>query len=382
MRTPNPGTWAGRGLLALGVATLAACANMPTESAYTVLQRANVAMGASTLSSITFSGSGSGATFGQAYRPGEAWPKINYSSFLRTADYANAGFREDAARTRAEPTGGGAIPLMGSGEQRTSAWMRGTSAWNMTGNTANPAPLALTGQVHDLWTTPHGVIKAALANQPRIRMRTQDGRSLAAVSFRMPGQFQATALINAAGLVEQIESVQPHPVMGDTKSTIRFSDYRDVAGIRFPMRIQQDLGGFAVLDLAVKDVKPNARAEIEIPANVPTFVERVTADQAAEGVWFLAGGSHNSVAIEMADHLMVVESPLYDGRAAPMLAVARKLANGKPIRYVVNSHHHFDHSGGLRAAVAEGATLVTSEQARPYFEAILGHPNRIAPDAM
>jgi hypothetical protein len=70
--------------------------------------------------------------------------------------------------------------------------------------------------VHDLWTTPHGVIKAALANQPTLTSRTQDGRTLWAVSFVMPGRLRAMALINADGLVEQIESVLPNPVMGDT----------------------------------------------------------------------------------------------------------------------------------------------------------------------
>ena len=321
-------------------------------------------------------------TFGQAYRPGEAWPKISYSSFVRTADYANAAFREDAARTRAEPTGGGAIPLMGTGEQRTSGWMRGASAWNMVGNNAIAAPLALSGRTHDLWTSPHGVIKAALANQPRVRMRSDGERTLAAVSFEVPGQYRATALINGAGMVEQIESVQPNPVIGDTRSTIRFSEYRDVGAIRFPMRIQQNMGGHPVLDLAVMDVKVNAVAGNEIPPAVPGFAERVVTDKAADGVWFLAGGSHNSVAIEMADHVIVVESPLYDDRSAPMLAQARALAGGKPVRFVINSHHHFDHSGGLRAAVAEGAVLVTSALARPWFETVLANPNRIAPDAM
>ena len=183
-------------------------------------------------------------------------------------------------------------------------------------------------------------------------------------------------------MVERIDTLQPHPVTGDTASSIRFSDYQDVAGVKFPMRIQQVMGGFPVLDLAVREVKSNAVEAIEIPAAVTTATERVTTEKASEGVWFMAGGSHNSVAIEMKDHMMVVESPLYDGRALPLMAEVKKLANGKPVRYVVNSHHHFDHSGGLRTAVAEGATLVTSDLAKPYFEKVLANPNLISPDAM
>jgi glyoxylase-like metal-dependent hydrolase (beta-lactamase superfamily II) len=306
----------------------------------------------------------------------------HYSSFSRVADYENAAFREDAARTRAEPNGGGAIPLMGLGEQRTTSLMRGASAWNMVGPAPVASPVAYDMRVHDLWTTPHGVIKAALANNATSAMRTVDGRMLTAVSFAVPGRYRATALINAAGLVEQIESTQPHPVTGDTASVIRFSDYKDTGGVKFPMRIQQSMGGHPVLDLTVNEVKPNVSAGIEIPALVTAFAENVVATKVADGVWHLAGGSHNSVAIEMKDHMMVVESPLYDGRAKPMLAAVKNLSPGKPIRFVVNSHHHFDHSGGLRSAVAEGATLVTSELARPFFEATMANPNSIKPDAM
>ena len=148
------------------------------------------------------------------------------------------------------------------------------------------------------------------------------------------------------------------------------------------MRIQQTMGGYPVLDLVVNDVKPNVPAGIEVPALVSAFAENVVTTKVADGVWHLAGGSHNSVAIDMKDHLMVVESPLYDGRAVLMLAEAKKLSPGKPIRFVINSHHHFDHSGGLRSAVAEGATLVTSEVSRSFFQDTLANPNRIKPDAM
>ena len=382
MQVTYPGPMGRSLLLALATVGLLSCANAPPESAARVLQRADAAMGGSALRSISFAGSGSGSTFGQAFEPGMAWPKITYSSFSRMADYENAAFREDAARSRAEPTGGGAVPLMGTGEQRTMGLMRGNFAWNLAGPAAVPAPATLNERIHDLWTTPHGVIKAALANQATVTMPSEGGRSLAAVAFVVPGRFRATALVNPDGMVEQIESVQPNPVLGDTPSVIVFSDYQDFGGVKFPMRIRQSQGGFPVLDLAVAEVKPNAPSGIEVPAPVTTAVERVTADKVAEGVWFIAGGSHNSVAIEMKDHMMVVESPLYDGRAMPVLAEAKKLGNGKPIRFVVNSHHHFDHSGGLRAAVAEGATLVTSELARPYFERVLANPNSINPDAL
>ena len=373
------------GVLAVAVfsvSSLTSCANLPADNADAVLQRADTAMGGFALKSISFSGSGTGATFGQAYLAGQAWPKITYSSFSRVADYENSAFREDAARARAEPNGGGAVPLMGNGEQRTSGFLRGATAWNLVGPAPVAAPVAADLRVHDLWTTPHGVIKAALANKATATQQMEDGRQMTAVSFTMPGKMRATAFVNAAGLVEKIDSKMPHPVSGDTASTIRFTDYKDFGGVKFPMRIQQTLGGFPVLDLTVSEVKPNAPSGIEVPALVTAFAENVVVTKAADGVWHMAGGSHNSVAIEMKDHMIVVESPLYDGRAVPMLAEVKKLSPGKPIRYVVNSHHHFDHSGGLRSAVAEGATLVTSELSRPFFESTMANPNTIKPDAM
>ena len=112
---------------------LTACASVSQTEAQAVLEQSQKQMGGSALTSIRFAGSGSGTTFGQAYQPGMPWPRINYSNFSRLADYESAAFREDAARTRAEPQGGGAIPLMGQGEQRTSGWMRGGFAWKWSG---------------------------------------------------------------------------------------------------------------------------------------------------------------------------------------------------------------------------------------------------------
>jgi glyoxylase-like metal-dependent hydrolase (beta-lactamase superfamily II) len=365
---------------AAAVLGLAGCASVASDDAATVLRRADQAMGGAKLMTLRYAGTGTGTTFGQAYQPGRMWPRISYSSYSRVLDYGNSALREDAARSRAEVTGGGAVPLMGTGEQRTSGWLRGDVAWNMAGTTASPAQLAVNGRIHDLWTTPHGIIKAALRNPATVVVRDA-ARGETGVAFSEPGRFSAIVWINADNLVERIDSRLPDPVMGDIAVMTTYSDYKDFGGVKFPMRIRQSQGGFPVLDLQVSEVQDNIPAGIEVPANVVGATERVTVEPAAPGVWFLAGGSHNSVAIEMRDHLIVVESPLYDGRALPVLEQARKLAPGKEIRYVINSHHHFDHSGGLRAAASQGITLVTSEAARAYFEATLANPNRIQPDA-
>jgi glyoxylase-like metal-dependent hydrolase (beta-lactamase superfamily II) len=362
--------------LAAGLVLLASCAHR--ESAEAVLRQSEQAMGSAQIKTLRYAGSGTGGVFGQAFQAGQAWPRINIGFYAVWADYENAAWREDSARARAEPTGGGAIPLMGLGEQRVSAWLRGQHAWNMVGPAANAAPVALDQRIHDLWITPHGVVKAALRNKAQAR---QDG-SAWLVSFTEPNRFRATAWIGADGLVQRVDSVMPQHVSGDTTVTTTYSGWRDHGGVKFPSRIVQTAGGSTVLDLRVSEVQPNAPFASEVPATVASFAERAAAERVADGVWHIGGGSHNSVLIEMTDHLILVESPLYDGRAQAVINEAKRLVPGKPVRYVVNSHHHFDHAGGLRAAAAEGATLVVAEQARPYFERVLAVANGVRPDAL
>lgn len=357
------------------VSLLAACAHRDPAA---VLRQSDAAMGGTSLKTLRYAASGTGATFGQAYVPGNTWPRIQIPSYTRWIDYENAALREDSVRVRAEPNGGGALPPLGMGEQRVSGWVRGTHAWNMAGPAPAAAPVALDGRIHDLWTTPHGVVKAALRNGATVR--SEGGMNV--VSFSEPGRYRATAWIAADGLVQRVDSVMPHPVTGDTAVSTMYSGWRDFGGVKFPARIVQTQGGAPVLDLAVTEVQANAPFATEVPALVSGFAERVESQQVAPGVWFLGGGSHNSVLVEFADHLMLVESPLYDGRAQAVLAEARRLVPDKPLRYVVNSHHHFDHSGGLRAAAATGATLVVSEPARPWFEQAFATPNAIRPDAL
>jgi glyoxylase-like metal-dependent hydrolase (beta-lactamase superfamily II) len=86
------------------------------------------------------------------------------------------------------------------------------------------------------------------------------------------------------------------------------------------------------------------------------------------------------VVVEFNDYLAVIEAPLAEERSLAVIAEAKKLVPNKPIRYLLTTHHHFDHTGGLRTYVAEGATIVTHQSNVPYFEKTVVAPATLAPD--
>jgi glyoxylase-like metal-dependent hydrolase (beta-lactamase superfamily II) len=133
------------------------------------------------------------------------------------------------------------------------------------------------------------------------------------------------------------------------------------------------------------NVESNVPVDIPVPAAVRgTAVPpvRVDAEKLAEGVYYLTGGSHHSVAIDMGDHAVVVEAPLDEARSLAVIAKVKETIPGKPIRTVVNTHHHFDHAGGLRTFVDEGATIVTHQINQPYYLTAWAAPRTLRPDRL
>ncbi|MBM3346919.1 MAG: MBL fold metallo-hydrolase [Betaproteobacteria bacterium] len=226
------------------------------------------------------------------------------------------------------------------------------------------------------------MLKAAARNNARLDFKDIGGRSLAVLSFTEAGRYRATAYLNADFEVVRVESRYPDAVLGEVDAVTTYSGYRSFNGVMFPSLVQQKVDGRLVLDLIITKVEPNVPASMPVPDNVRNHAERVTTDKVADGVWFIAGGSHNSVAIEMRDHMVLIEAPLGDYRTLPVIDAVNKLAPGKSIRYVVNSHHHFDHTGGIRAAASTGATIVTQARSKAYFEKLLSAKNAINPDAL
>jgi glyoxylase-like metal-dependent hydrolase (beta-lactamase superfamily II) len=344
------------------------------QDAKATLEAASKALGTADVKSIEIQGNGVMFLVGQSAVPSEPWPLFNVRTFTRVVNYETASLREDLMRTRAlePPRGGGAYVR---GEHPLVSVLSGDHAWNVTPLGPAAAPIALSDRQFQFWSTPHGVIKAAMANPAGVQGRT--------IAFGIPGRFRATAALDAADLVERVEATLSNPVLGDMAVTVSYADYRDFGGVKFPTKIKQTYGGFPALELTITEVRANGPADIKVPDNVRLAGNpymRVQSQKAADGVWYVTGGTHHSVVIEMNDHLIVAEGPLNDDRALAVIAEARKLVPGKPIKYLIVSHHHFDHSGGVRAFAGEGATIIVQDASRAFFEQIVAAPATAGPD--
>ena len=126
---------------------------------------------------------------------------------------------------------------------------------------------------------------------------------------------------------------------------------------------------------------PNVRTA-QAPAAGGGQPVTVAVEQIADGIWFLTGASHNSVLVEFADHTELVEIPTSEARTQAVIAKAKELVPNKPLTKAVVTHHHYDHSGGLRAGIHAGLTIVTHEANKLWFEAIARRRHTIQQDAL
>lgn len=335
------------------------------------------------------------AAVGQNFTPNEDWPRFEVINYSRTIDYQNRSSREEYVRRQgAYPArGGGGTPLQGEQPQRFLT--SGNYSWNLNGGTPAAEPAAAEVRQIDIWLSPHGFLKAALeAGDVTAVESTFEGEKVTVISFTALGKYRVNGEITQDNLVARTQTWIANPVLGDTLFDHRYSNYKDFGGVRFPTQLHshqgdpQISGGRNWKEIRVTDVRVNPNPErLTVPdavrtASVPAIV--VALSQLAPGVWRIAGGSHHSVAVEFRDFVAVVEAPLNEARSQAVIAETRRLIPGKPIRYTVNTHHHFDHSGGFRTYVALGATVVTHQANRDFYRNVVLHPGRrtVEPDLL
>jgi glyoxylase-like metal-dependent hydrolase (beta-lactamase superfamily II) len=391
-----------------------------------VIAAASKAMGADSLNSITYSGSARNGAFGQSKSIGNPMGPVNVTQitqYTRTITFA----------PKVEPT---ALVLRSTGPTQPPTVpgapppMPGVFNQNITGQQATGW-----GQALNVWTSPWGFLKAAAANNATVRQ--QGGQRVVTFSppnFKSPsGQpYSVTGYINNQNLVTKVETRVEHAVTGDLLVEFEYSNYRDMNGVQVPTRIVQRQAGMVTFDATIASATPNPPnlAELLTPPPAPgrgggapgggaapgrggaapqgggaaaqggrgaaapqggggQGGGRGGAPQAAaapvekigEGA-FKIGGNYTSLAIDMGDHVLVVESGQSDQRGQAVMAAAKQAVPNKPVRFVVNSHPHFDHASGLAAAVAEGATILTHRNNEQVLERLLSGPRTLMGDSL
>ena len=350
-----------------------------------VLRAASAAMGdPDTLESIQYAGTGWVANVGQSYTPADDWPRFEVTEYTRTIDYGGRSSTEAYTRRQGEyaPRGGG-TPLVG--EQQRIFLTSGEHAWTMRG--PDPVPQPATAEVRqlDIWMTPHGFLKAAAdADDATAVALVLEGRPLTSVSFTAMDRYRVNGTINEDHLVERVQTWVPNPMFGDMIYDHRYTEYQDFEGYMFPTVLHSHQGdprihpGHNSMEIRVTNVQPHVDAD---PLTVPETVRQTTippvvvrSTEMADGVWRISGGTHHSIAVEFTDFVAVVEAPQDEARSLAVIAEVRQAIPDKPIRYVVNTHHHFDHAGGLRTYVAQSATVITDEANRAFYNDVVLHP--------
>lgn len=329
-------------------------------------------------------GSGDNFNVGQNLTPEAPLPRFEVTTAARTIDFFNRRWRLTQTRIPRFPTGNAA-------PQRQSFGIDSGVAYNVVGP---DSMVRVGGQTaidrgDELLDHPIGFLQAAFASGTEVVVDPAPGPTRI-IRLNVGGRRYAMIVDSATMLPRGVQRLTDNALLGDVIVDTEFSDWRDVHDLRLPARFVQKLDGrwtvsdvrYAALDVdgEIESLEASGSARAQTP---PTPTVNVTVDSIAPGVWYLAGQSHHTVAIETARSIVLVEAPQSDARALAVIEKARTLVPGKPVDLVINTHHHFDHSGGVRAAISQGLTVMTHEGNRDFYErTVFARRHSVVPDAL
>ena len=343
------------------------------QDAQTVIANASRTLGVDTMKTVQYSASGLDFALGQAPNPSAPWPKFINKSYTRAVDFDRPASRVERVRVQGEnpPRGGGLQPIVGEQPQMQTVVVNADTPWV---------------QQLEIWMLPHGFLRAAAKKNATVETKTTGGKRYSVVTFTGDNKAKVNGYINEQNLVERVETWIDNAFLGDMLWEAIYSDYKDIGGARFPMHIVQKQGGYPIWDLNITDAKANAAVNIQ-PAQgrggaAPAASAAPTAAQSeklGDGVYLITGG-YAAIAVDFTDHVTILEAGQSEARGLAVIGEAKRLIPDKPVKYVVNTHSHIDHSSGLRAAVAEGATILTHQVNKAYLEKTLSLPHTLNPD--
>ena len=246
----------------------------------------------------------------------------------------------------------------------------------------------------------------------RLPDRDIDGVKNRVLSYKEGADEFRIYLDAKTSLPTQTDILDDDPLEGDTSYLLRYGDWRKVGAVMMPFSLRYEINGRPFQEEQIKTIRHNVAASAEtfsipdqirnqkpdaMPIASQWILRRVAGNvsyldfgrapniewiKLADGVHKVAGGSHATIVIEMRDYLVAVEGPLYEARTAPVVKSIKARFPGKPIRYVIPTHHHLDHSGGIRALMAEGATMVVPFVAKDFYTRVAKSPHTRQPDTL
>ena len=331
---------------------------------------------------LDIEGEGKNYNLGQDMKPDLASQTFTVTGFHRVVDLTAPRMRTEQTRT---PT---FAYFQGPQAQTQILGLDGDVGYNanQTGVMTRIAAAATRDRQAELYSHPLVIARELLQPNTRVANVTQNGAGATADVTTADG-VTLTIATDATGLPSRIDWKTYHPNLGDVTIGTTFGGYQDVGGLKLPTRIATKIDDFTTADITVTKQSTSAQPlDLSGPPNsLPAPVQtppNVTIEPVGTGVWFLAGQSHHSVLVEFADHLVLIDAPLSEARALAVIAKAREIVPGKPLTTLVTTHHHFDHTAGMRAAISEGLKVVTQSGNKEWVEAMARRSHSRQPDAL
>ena len=339
---------------------------------------------------LLLEGDGRQYRLGQNSNPGERLPYWDLDEYQREYDLVNNRWRVVQRRTSRYLSGN---PVS---QQEQTFGIDGDVGYDVSedGAVRRASAQGASDRRAEHYHHPVTLIQLALAEGSVVSNLRQEGGEDVVDITAESGETYTMYVDPTTKYPTRIVSPGVNGVLGDVTLTTRFEDYFETGGfggfqarLTLPRGIEAMIGDVTTLELRVESATGRDLADLSAPeearsAPAQEFRAEVEVEEVGDGIWRLAGQSHHSVLVEFSDFLALIEAPQNDARTLAVIAQARELQPDKPLRYVINTHHHFDHSGGIRAAVSEGLTVMTHQTNAEFYEDLVQRPHTRMPDAL